>query len=93
MPNQGVGRFAPPSTLLAVGQGALQAYHFDPEAGRVEGEPTIVAQGFTSAASNSVFAVSEYRRPGVSLGSAQRRQLVWVNRQGAPIRALGEPES
>ena len=93
VPTQGVGRFAPPSTLLAVGQGALQAYRFDPDAGKIEGEPTIVTQGFTSAASNSVFAVSNTGILAYRIGSAQRRQLVWVNRQGAPIRALGEPES
>ncbi len=93
VPSQGVGRFAPPSTLLAVGQGALQAYPFNPDAGKVEGEPTIVAQGFTSAASNSVFAVSNTGVLAYRIGSAQRRQLVWVNRQGNAVRALGEPES
>ena len=93
VPTQGVGRFAPPSTLLAVGQGALQAYRFDPDAGKVEGEPTIVTQGFTSAASNSVFAVSNTGVLAYRIGSAQRRQLVWVNREGNTIRALGEPES
>jgi serine/threonine protein kinase len=93
VPTQGVGRFAPPSTLLAVGQGALQAYRFDPDAGKVEGEPTIVTQGFTSAASNSVFAVSDTGVLAYRIGSAQRRQLVWVSRDGTAIRALGEPES
>jgi dipeptidyl aminopeptidase/acylaminoacyl peptidase len=89
----GVGRFAPPSTLLAIGQGALQAYHFNPDSGKVEGEPTIVAQGFTSAASNSVFTVSSTGVLAYRLGSAQRRQLVWVNREGSALRALGEPAS
>ena len=93
VPSQGVGRFAPPSTLLAVGQGALQAYRFDPDAGKVEGEPAIVTQGFTSAASNSVFAVSNTGVLAYRIGSAQRRQLAWVNREGSTIRALGEPES
>jgi serine/threonine protein kinase len=93
VPSQGVGRFAPPSTLLAVGQGALQAYRFDPDAGKVEGEPAIVTQGFTSAASNSVFAVSNTGILAYRIGSAQRRQLVWVNREGHTIRALGEPET
>jgi serine/threonine protein kinase/Tol biopolymer transport system component len=91
--SQGVGRFAPPSTLLAVAQGALQAFRFDPDVGKVEGEPAIVTQGFTSAASNSVFAVSNTGVLAYRIGSAQRRQLVWVNREGNTVRALGEPES
>ena len=90
---QGVGRFAPPSTLLATGRGALQAYRFDPDTGKVEGEPTIVTQGFTSAASNSVFAVSNTGVLAYRTGSAQRRQLVWVSREGSSLRALGEPAS
>ena len=91
--NQGIGRFSPPATFLAVGQGALQAYHFDLEAGRVQGDPEIVAQGFSSASSNSVFAVSDTGVLAYRLGTAQRRQLVWVNRQGAPMGTVGEPEA
>jgi Tol biopolymer transport system component len=91
--SQGVGRFAPPDTLLTVGQGVLQAYRFDPDAGGVQGEPAIITQGFASAPSNSVFAVSNTGVLAYRVGTAQRRQLVWVNRQGGQVQALGEPES
>jgi dipeptidyl aminopeptidase/acylaminoacyl peptidase len=85
------GRFAPPDTLLAIRQGALRAYNFDPESATVEGEPVVIAQGFGGSATITVFATSDTGVLAYRAGTAQRRQLVWVNRQGTVLRAIGEP--
>jgi Tol biopolymer transport system component len=58
--------------------------------GTVGGSPVVVAQGFAGgvgAMSTSDTGVLAYRT-----GSAQRRQLVWVDRKGVVLRAIGEPE-
>ena len=91
-PTQGVGRFAPPATLLAVGQGALQAYPFDPEAGRVEGEPSIVTQGFTSRRVQLDVRRLEYRSPGVP-HRKRRSGVSWSGSTGRVARSgrVGEP--
>jgi serine/threonine protein kinase len=85
------GSFAPPDRLLATRQGVLEAYHFNPDSGMVSGDPAVIAQGFLGgvgavAASNT--DVLAYRT-----GSAQRRQLVWVDRKGSVLRSIGEPET
>ena len=91
--DDGAGRFAAPDRLLTLKQGALQAYRFDTSAGVVQGEPVLLAQGFTGSAGNPGFATSSTGVLAYRVGSAQRRQLVWVNRQGAVVRAIGEPET
>jgi hypothetical protein len=84
-PGQAV--FAPPDKLLTIRQGALVAYTFDPQLGRIDGEPVVVAQGGVSDVS-AEGGVLAYR-----LGIGQQRQLVWVNRQGVPLQAIGEPST
>jgi eukaryotic-like serine/threonine-protein kinase len=87
------GRFTPPDKLLTVRQGALQAYTFDPAAGVVSGEPAVIAQGFAGAAANPVFATSDTGVLAYRASTVQRRQLVWVNRRGDTLRAIGEPDT
>jgi Tol biopolymer transport system component/tRNA A-37 threonylcarbamoyl transferase component Bud32 len=87
----GAGRFAAPDKLLTTMQGALQVYSFDPSTGNVAGTPVVVAQGFgggIGAMSASETGLLAYRT-----GSAQRRQLVWVDRKGAVLRTIGDPET
>ena len=91
VPSDGSGRFAAPDKLLTINQGALQAYTFDPDSGVVQGEPAVIAQGFSTSSSNAVFGSSDTGVLAYRVGAAQRRQLVWVNRQGAVQRAIGEP--
>jgi Tol biopolymer transport system component len=93
VPGDTGGRFAAPDRLLTVRQGALQAYTFNAASGAVVGEPVVIAQGFTGAAANPVFASSDTGVLAYRPGAAQRRQLVWVNRQGAVQRAIGEPDT
>ena len=91
LPSDSAGRFAAPDRLLTTAQGALQMYRFDPATGAVQGEPVVVAQGLVGgigAMAASATGVMAYRT-----GSAQRRQLVWVDRKGAVLRAIGEPET
>lgn len=91
LPSESVGRFAAPDKLLTIKQGTLQAYSFNAASGVVQGEPVVIAQGFTDATANTVFATSDTGVLAYRIGTAQRRQLVWVNRQGAVLRAMGEP--
>jgi Tol biopolymer transport system component len=86
LPN-GPAEFVPPDTLLTRQEGALVAHRFDPETGRVDGEPVVVSPGGIGDVSIEQ-GILAYR-PGV----AQRRQLVWVNRQGKPLQAIGEPST
>ena len=85
------GRFAPPGTLLTIVQGALQAYDFDPASGTVSGEPVLMGQNIAGGA--GAIAVSDTGVLAYRTGTTQRRQLVWVDRQGTVIRAIGEPET
>ena len=87
----GAGRFAPPDRLLTIAQGALQVYKFDPASGAVSGAPVVVAQGF--AGGIGAMAASDTGMLAYRTGSAQRRQLVWVDRKGTVLRAIGEPET
>jgi len=84
------GRFAFPNLLLTTRQGALQAYRFNPSSGVTIGDPVVIAQGFVGAVgamTTSDTGVLAYRT-----GTAQRRQLAWVDRTGAVLRTIGEPE-
>jgi eukaryotic-like serine/threonine-protein kinase len=93
LPGDSGGRFAAPDKLLTIRQGALQAYNFDAASGAVQGEPVVIAQGFAGASATGLFATSDTGVLAYRAGTAQRRQLVWVNRQGAVLRAIGEPQT
>ena len=85
------GRFAPPDRLLIVAQGALQSYSFDASAGTVSGEPVSIAQGIAGGA--GAVAVSSTGVLAYRAGTAQRRQLVWADRSGGVLRAIGTPQT
>jgi serine/threonine protein kinase/Tol biopolymer transport system component len=87
----GAGRFAPPDRLLTTSQGALQVYQFDSASGEISGAPVVAAQGF--AGGIGAMAASDTGMLAYRTGSAQRRQLVWVDRKGTVLRAIGEPET
>ena len=93
LPDDRTGRFAPPDKLLSVKQGALQVYRFDVQSGTVQGEPIILTQGFDDAAGSGVFGTSDTGVLAYRTSTAQRRQLVWVDRRGNVLRAIGEPQS
>jgi Tol biopolymer transport system component/tRNA A-37 threonylcarbamoyl transferase component Bud32 len=89
---EAAGRFAMPDRLLTLSQGVLQAYRFDPGSAVVKGEPAVVTQGFTAPAGNIGFTTSNNGVLAYRIGSEQRRQLTWVNRQGAVLGAVGEAD-
>jgi eukaryotic-like serine/threonine-protein kinase len=91
--NDGGGRFAAPNRLLAIRQGALHAYPFDAARGIIDGEPVVIAQGVTGAGAIGVFATSDTGVLAYRSGTAQRRQLAWVDRHGAVLRTIGEPRT
>ena len=90
--DEGGGRFVAPGHLLTLRQGALQAYAFDERAGRVAGEPTVVATGLPPAAAG-VFSTSDTGVLAYRAGAAQLRQLAWVDRQGRVVDTVGAPDS
>ena len=98
VPTQGVGRFAPPSTLLAVGQGALQAYRFDPDAGKVDGRTDDRHAGLHERRVQLGVRRLEYRRPGLShrkraaaaAGLGQSRRAARSGRWASP-RVISSP--
>jgi eukaryotic-like serine/threonine-protein kinase len=87
------GRFVAPDKLLAIRQNALQVYDFDLRSGTVQGQPTMIAQGFTAGIATSSFATSATGVLAYRASTAQRRQLVWVDRRGTVLQAIGEPET
>jgi serine/threonine protein kinase len=89
MNGEQAGRFAAPDRLLTVVQSTLQAYKFDVPSGKVQGEPQAIAQGFAGGAGS--LAVSGNGVLAYRAGTAQRRQLVWVDRRGAVQQTIGEP--
>jgi dipeptidyl aminopeptidase/acylaminoacyl peptidase len=91
--SEGGGRFAGPDRLLTIRQGALQAYSFDPASATVRGEPVLLAHGFAGASASGGFAASDTGVLAYRAGTAQRRQLTWVGRQGETLRTVGEPRT
>jgi len=87
------GRFVPPDKLLTIRQGALQVYDFDLRSGAVQGQPTMIAQGFTAGIATASFASSATGVLAYRASTAQRRQLMWVDRKGNVLQAIGEPET
>ena len=86
--------YAPPGYLPLVSQGVLSAYPFDAARATVTGEPMAVAQmvGNDDGMFHSAFSVSG---PGVlahRAGAGSRRQLVWVDRTGKMLGAIGQPD-
>ena len=92
LPDDGGGRFVAPDHLLTLRQGALQVYAFDERAGRVTGEPTVVATGLPPAAAG-VFSTSDTGVLAYRAGAAQLRQLAWVDRQGRVVDTVGAADS
>ena len=79
VPDDTGGRFAAPDTLLAIRQGALQAYRFDADVRRRAGRTVVIAQGFAARVELGVCDLG-YRRAGVP-----RRH------RAAPAAGVGQP--
>ena len=77
--------------LLHVSQGVLVARPFDPDGASVPGEPQPVAQpvGVDAAFYQGAFSVSTDVLAHRAGEAAARRQLVWIDRTGKTVGALG----
>jgi Tol biopolymer transport system component len=94
-PSDAAGLFAPPGYLLLGVQGSLVVRRFDPEGGKVSGEPAIVAQslGMDDGTLRSAFAVSESGVIAYRSGTGgNRRQLHWIDRSGKVLGTVGTPD-
>jgi serine/threonine protein kinase len=86
--------FAPPNLLLAVRQGVLRAIPFNLDRGAITGDevPIADAVGTDGTIARSAFSVSETGVLAHRPESGQRRQLVWFDRAGRRLAAVGEPD-
>ena len=94
MPADTAAAYAAPGYLLLVSQEVLAAYPFDAARGTVAGEPIPVAQavGTNDGSFHSGFSVSAAGVLAHRPGAGARRQLVWVDRTGKTLGAIGPPD-
>jgi Tol biopolymer transport system component len=94
MPAETAAAYAAPGYLLLVSQGVLAAHPFDAANATVTGEPRPVAQavGTNDGSSHSAFSVSAAGVLAHRAGAGARRQLVWVDRTGNTVGAIGQPD-
>jgi hypothetical protein len=86
--------YAPPGYLLLVSQGVLFARRFDATRGVVSSDPQPVAQavGVNAATARTALSVSATGVLAHRSGAAIPRRLVWVDRAGKTLEALGPPQ-
>jgi Tol biopolymer transport system component len=95
MPAETAAAYAAPGYLLLVSsQGVLVAYPFDAARATVGGAPIPVAQavGNDDGAFHSAFSASALGVLAHRAGAGARRQLVWVDRTGKLLAAIGQPD-
>ena len=90
LPGDTGGRLAAPDQLLTIRQGVLQAYTFNVNSAGVQGEPTVIAEGFGGALASGAFTASDTGVLAYRTSAAQRRQLIWVDRKGTALGTIGE---
>jgi Tol biopolymer transport system component len=92
MPSEVAAAYATPGYLLVVSQGVLSAYPFDAVRATVTGEPVPVAQavGYDDGTFHSAFSVSQTGVLAHRAGAGSRRRLVWSDRTGKTIGAVGQ---
>ena len=88
------GAYAHPGYLLWPRQGVLVAAPFDAARGALSGEPVPVAPavGSSVATNRSAFSVSTTGLLAYRTGVTGRSRLVWRDRGGTVVRALGPPD-
>ena len=81
--------------LFFVRRGTLWAQAFDPDRLTVRGDPVPVAHGVTWDMDRNVAAIS-VSNDGTLLyraGAMEQRQLLWYDRSGAVLEAIGSPDA
>jgi serine/threonine protein kinase len=86
--------YAPPGYLLYVNQGALVAQPFDARNLKITGDPITVAEQIAEVGPEHYFdfSASDDGVLAYQTGS-QKSQLVWYDREGKKLEALGDPDS
>ena len=86
--------YAPPGYLLYVNQGALVAHPFDAKSFKLTADPTTIADHIAEVGGNHEFdfSVSDNGVLAYQTGSP-KSQLVWFDRSGKKLEAVGEPDS
>jgi Tol biopolymer transport system component len=94
LPAETAALFAPPNTLLVVRQGVLRAMQFDPDRGAIRGEEVPMANvvGTDYTVQRSPLSVSRTGVLAYRTGGGQRRQLVWVDRNGRQLGPVGSAD-
>lgn len=90
-----IAQFAPPNYLVYVQNNVLMAQHFDPDRRDLSGVPVRIVQGVSRLPwLTAFFSVSEKDilafRSNVSRA---KTQLVWLDRKGAELQRIGQPQS
>ena len=88
------GAYAHPGYLLWPRQGVLVAAPFDVARGALSGGPVPIAPavGSSVATNRSAFSVSTTGLLAYRTGVTGRSRLVWMDRSGRVVRALGPPD-
>ena len=88
------GAYAHPGYLLWPRQGVLVAAPFDAARGALSGDPIPIAPavGSSVATNRSAFSVSTTGLLAYRTGVTGRSRLVWMDRGGTVVRALGPPD-
>ena len=86
--------FMPPDMLLVARNGGLMARRFDADRLTVDPEPVPVASKLLVENGTTGYSALRAAANGhiVYRSAAARTQLVWVDRSGREIRAIGEPD-
>lgn len=87
--------FVAPATLMYVQRGRLFARRFDPATGVLSGDPVTLADDVSTDPNAGVAALAASATGTVAYRTGPigtRRQLLWVDRQGAVTSRVGTPE-
>jgi eukaryotic-like serine/threonine-protein kinase len=87
--------YTPPGYLLYLREGTLLAQTFDARTFRLSGEPLTVAErvGNFSGTGNGYFSVSANGEVLAYQVAGSPTRLIWMNRSGAEVGSIGEPNS
>jgi hypothetical protein len=96
MTSEAQAAYAPPGYLLHVSQNVLVAQTFDAARTTLAGKPVPVTEaqavGNDANAPQSAFSVSGQGVLAYRAGAVSRRQLVWIDRTGKMLGAIGSPD-
>jgi len=86
--------YVAPGWLIRVRQGALEAQRFDSGSGQLSGETVILERpvGVDPGTLAGAFSVSASGIMAWRNGGGGRRQIIWFNRSGQNVGALGAPD-